>query len=299
METIERIPQIPTVFERSWLHYLLDTAFAVVGTLLLTGIMYTAHLYPTIPDVAILYLLVILPLALWRGSYAAIVAAVVASLSFDFFLVPPLYTLNVGRWEEWLGLLIFLLTALLISLLAALVRRSAEAARLREREARILYELMRVTNDANLLNEQLDAIVLAVVRVFASWGLHACALLLPAADGTLAVSADAPIRIDGFTLSAEELQAANMAMTGGEIVERHDVTGSDKLLRLLPLKARNQVLGVLCLRIQNEAVWHAHLARLQAVQGEVDSSFFQTFIDQTTSLVERALLRAQLVTHHE
>ncbi len=297
MEAIERIPQIPTAFERSWPHYLLDTAFAVVSTLLLTGVMYTAHLYPTIPDIAIIYLLVILPLAIWRGSYAAIVAAIVASLSFDFFLVPPLYTLTVGRWEEWLGLFIFLLTALLISLLAAQVRRSAEEARLREREARILYALMRVTNDADQLDDQLDAIVLAIVRVFASWGLHACALLLPAADGTLAVRAEAPISIDGFTLSAEELRAAKMAMTGGEIVGV--VTEPDTLLRLLPLKARNQVLGVLCLRIQNEAVWYARLARLQAAQGEIDSDFFQTFIDQTTSLVERALLRAQLVAHHE
>ncbi len=33
-------------------------------------------------------------------------------LSFDFFLVPPLYTFVISRWEEWIALFVFLATAL-------------------------------------------------------------------------------------------------------------------------------------------------------------------------------------------
>jgi len=56
-------------------------------------------------------------------------------LSFDFFLVPPFYTFVISRWEEWIALFVFLVTALIASQLAIVARQSVEQARLREREA--------------------------------------------------------------------------------------------------------------------------------------------------------------------
>lgn len=44
----------------------------------MTGIIYAFHLYPTIPNISMVYLLLILLLATTRGRYAALVAAVVA-----------------------------------------------------------------------------------------------------------------------------------------------------------------------------------------------------------------------------
>ena len=72
------------------------------------GIIYAFHLYPTIPNISIVYLLLILALASTRGRDPAILAAVIAFLSFDFFLVPPLYTFVIARWEEWIALVVFL-----------------------------------------------------------------------------------------------------------------------------------------------------------------------------------------------
>src|SRR2546423_6420525 len=148
MSTIERIPQLPARTEKSWQRYLIDSLLAVGGALAVTGIIYAFYLYPTIPNISIVYLLVILALAWTRGRYAALVAAVVASLSFDFFLIPPLYTFTIARWEEWLALGIFLVTALLISHWTTIMRHSIEETRRREREAQILYEAGRVINSA-------------------------------------------------------------------------------------------------------------------------------------------------------
>src|SRR2546421_6969743 len=164
MHTIEQIPQLPVHTEKYWQRYLIDSFLAVAGALVVTGIIYAFHLYPTIPNISIVYLLVILILASTRGRYAAIVAAVVAFLSFDFFLVPPLYTFVISRWEEWLALFVFLVTALITSQLTTQSRQSAEQARLREREARILFEAGRVINITDSLDEQLDSIALAFVR---------------------------------------------------------------------------------------------------------------------------------------
>ncbi len=87
MQKIERIPQIDSPREVDWRRYAVDTLLAVGGSFIITGIIYSFHLYPTIPNISIAYLLLILPLAITRGRYAALLAAVLTTLSFDFFLV--------------------------------------------------------------------------------------------------------------------------------------------------------------------------------------------------------------------
>src|SRR6266536_4569338 len=115
-----------------WRRYLIDSVLAVVGTFLVTAILYFFQLYPRIPNISLLYLLVILTLASTRGLYAAILASIIAFLSFDFFLVPPFYTFTIAKFDEWLSLFVFLVTAIITSQLASALRHRAEQARLRE-----------------------------------------------------------------------------------------------------------------------------------------------------------------------
>jgi two-component system sensor histidine kinase KdpD len=303
MRTIEQIPQLPVRTKKNWRQYLIDSVMAVGGALVLTGIIYAFHLYPTIPNISIVYLLVILLLASTRGRYAAILAAVVAFLSFDFFLVPPFYTFVITRWEEWIALFVFLVTALITSQLATVTRQSVEQARLREREAQILYEAGRVINSTDSLDEQLDSIALSLVRVFSPWGVRECALLLPDEKGTLSIQADAPIRIELFTLSREEKEAALEVMMQGKTREMNQASqpapsGQYPVLRLVPLKASNQVLGVLCLRIEDGVSWFATNQRMQEEleQPTDQATFFWTFLDQAILVIERARLRARTIS---
>src|SRR5215471_12451296 len=98
MSAIEQIPQLPAPREKHWQHYLIDSLMAVGGVAVVTMVIYAYHLYATIPNISLVYLLLILLLATTRGRFAAVVAAVVAFLAFDFFLVPPLYTFVIYRW---------------------------------------------------------------------------------------------------------------------------------------------------------------------------------------------------------
>jgi len=300
MQAIERIPQLPLSAERRRFQYLVDSILAVLAPLVLTALMALFQLYPTIPNISIVYLLVIVVLAWTRGRYAALVAAVAASLSFDFFLVPPLYTFTIARWQEWVALGIFLVTALLISHWTTVVRHSVEEARQREREAQILYEVGRVINSAERLEDQLDSIALAFVRVFSPWGVRECALLLPDSNGTLTLRADAPIRIERFTLSPDEMTATQAVLTQGNMIEIRGAAPAasaeqGSILRLIPLKTRSQVLGVLCLRIAHGAPWFASDQRPQEEQERpADRTiFFWTFLDQAVLVIERAYLRSQ------
>ena len=306
MQAIEQIPQFPVLPKKTWQQYLLDILLAIGGDLAVTGIIYAYHLYPTIPNISIVYLLVILLLASTRGRFAAILAAVVAFLSFDFFLVPPFYTFVIARWEEWIALFVFLATALITSQLAEVMRQSAEQARLREREARILYEAGRVINSTDDLEEQLDSIALALVRVFSLWGVRECAVLLPGENGTLSIQADAPIRIEQFTLSPDELAAAQEVMAQGKMREVGQAvlaspSGPRSLLRLLPLRTSTRVLGVLCLRIEQGVSWFANAQRMLEEQEQPNDQamFFWTFLDEVVMIIERAGLRARYVANNE
>jgi signal transduction histidine kinase len=123
-----------------WRRYVSDSLFAVGGVALVTSIIASAHLYPRIPSIAFTYLLVIVVLASTRGVYAALLAALLVSFSFGFFLAPSLSGLAFSDLEDLLDPLVFLLTTVITGQIIAVLRRHAEQAKIREREIRIFSE---------------------------------------------------------------------------------------------------------------------------------------------------------------
>jgi PAS domain S-box-containing protein len=146
MRAIERVLPITRNQRVQVLRYLLDSALACVGSLLITGVILVFHLHPLIPNITILYLLVVLGLAIARGRYAAFLSAVVAFLSLAYFIVPPLYNVFLYRIEEEIKLFIFLIVALLIGHLAVALRERTAQATCRECEMCQLSEVVRETS---------------------------------------------------------------------------------------------------------------------------------------------------------
>ena len=317
MKQKEHLPQLYVIEGFHWKRYLFDSLLGVVGTLLITGILYFFQLYPRIPNISLLYLLVILTLASVRGLYTAILASIIAFLSFDYFLVPPYYTLTIAKFDEWLALFVFLVTAIITSQLASALRRRAEQARLREHETRILYELVRATTSEESLPEQLGIIARAVVDVFSSLGVRDCEILLPDAKGKIIVQGSAKEPLDRIMLTPDEESTAAWVIAQGQTVELHDVaiaprstseyapraiirsTEDKKMVRryvrMIPLKAGKNVQGVLCLFME-ENPRLLPLERSLEVEGEQSNSqsaFFGTFVDQASSMIERARLRQE------
>src|SRR5690348_15627629 len=140
MKQSERIPSPEGKKKPSWWRSTNDSLLAIAGVALLTGVIMAAHLYQPIPSVTLVYLLVIIALASTRGRYAAILAALLTSFSFDFFFAPPLYTFGFTGLEDLLDPLVFLVAAILTGSLTATLRRRAEQAKGRERETRLLSE---------------------------------------------------------------------------------------------------------------------------------------------------------------
>jgi signal transduction histidine kinase len=125
-----------------WRRFATDSLLALVGVALITAAIAATHLYPRVPSIVLAYLLVIISLASTRGHYAAILAALLASLSFDCLFIPSPDASTFIALDDLLDpdLMVFLVIALAVGQLTATLRRHAEQARRREQEALFLSE---------------------------------------------------------------------------------------------------------------------------------------------------------------
>lgn len=101
-------------------------------------------------NASMLYLLAVMATAIAYGRGPAILASLLAFLTFDWFFVEPLHQFTVSDPEEWVSLLLFLLTATVTGQLAGDQRRRAREARQREREAVVLYDVVRLLGEAHV-----------------------------------------------------------------------------------------------------------------------------------------------------
>ena len=91
-------------------------------------------------SLAVLYLLAIIPVAVAWGLAYAVGTAIGGMLAFNFFFLPPLYTLTLADSRNWFALLVFLVTAVVVSELATRSRGRAEEAEEALRALRNLTE---------------------------------------------------------------------------------------------------------------------------------------------------------------
>jgi K+-sensing histidine kinase KdpD len=116
---------------------------SVLGTAAVTAILIPFRANINSTTTALAYLLAVLFVALFWGSGPALLASVVGVLCFNFFFLPPLYTLDIAHAENWIALFAFFTTALVVGQLSARVKRRAEEAERSENEIDRLYKELR------------------------------------------------------------------------------------------------------------------------------------------------------------
>jgi len=102
------------------------------------------------------FLLAILVVSATWGLLYAIVMAVVATLAYDYFFLPPLLRFIIADPQNWVALFAFLTTAIITSHLAERARREALQSNQRRQEVERLYsfsqQLLLTDNVFGLLN---------------------------------------------------------------------------------------------------------------------------------------------------
>ena len=93
-----------------------------------------------------------------------------------------------------------------------------------------------------------------------------------------------------------EMRIAPASETAGGGVTLYKEMGSVTTTRFLPLKIGEQVVAILCLHLHHPVPWFASIASMQEEQQRSNNhlEFFQAFLAEATSLIERAHLRSMV-----
>jgi two-component system sensor histidine kinase KdpD len=161
---------------------LAHVAGAVVGVAVVTVLIGWLRGQADVPNLSMLYLLVVLGLASTLGWFSAVLASVLAFLAFNFFFVEPLYTFHVANPQELLALGVLLITAMVTGQLASALRARAHEAEAREREVSTLYELSQILGREGSLEQRMSA---TSRRLSDLLGVAECHILLAGRDGKL------------------------------------------------------------------------------------------------------------------
>jgi K+-sensing histidine kinase KdpD len=101
---------------------------SIAALALVTGAIALLQGHIPVLSLTVLYLLAIIPVAVAWGSVYGVGVAIGSMLCFNFFFLPPLYTLTIQDERNWFALLVFVVTAVVVSELAARSRRRADEA---------------------------------------------------------------------------------------------------------------------------------------------------------------------------
>ena len=124
---------------------LLAAAFLVVGSLV-AGTAAVAFLQDEVgvANASPVYLVAVVVCGFVDGTAAAILAAIGASLIYNYFFTQPLYTFIIADPGVLLSVVVLLFVGIVVGQLAGLQRSRATSAIVGEREARALFAMSRV-----------------------------------------------------------------------------------------------------------------------------------------------------------
>jgi two-component system sensor histidine kinase KdpD len=175
---------------------LLAGLFASAGAVVVVS-AFVALLKPHVPVLSLgaLYVLAVLPVAVFWGTTLAAVVSVASMLAFNWFFLPPSHSFHLREGENWLALMVYLAIAFAVSALAARARARREDAEQRRAEAHALAEVALDLLRGRSLDDELERLAALTAGVF---GVEGARLALgeepPAGPGERAVPVEAGLR---------------------------------------------------------------------------------------------------------
>lgn len=221
----------PRQFE-AW-PYMLATVFVICAL----GVGMLLQQVLDVRNIALVFLMAVLASAVSSGLWPALFASVLSASAFNFFFLPPYYTLDIGEPESVVALAFFLVVAVIASNLTARVQRQAASARARARATEDLYLFSKKLAGTGTL----DDVLWATAYQIASMLKLRVVVLLPEGD-TIAVKAGYP---PDDTLADADIAAARWAWEHNRPAGRGADTLPGARRLYLPLRTSRRAIGVI------------------------------------------------------
>ncbi len=216
-------------------------------------------------------LFVVSTLAFFIGTGPILVSATMSALIWDFFFIPPPFTLHIDKPEDMLMLIMFFIIALLSGVLTSRIRRQELKIKIREERTNALYQLTRELSTANGIDE-----VLRIARndIRKYFNLNSVILLRNEANQLDYKQPDD----SNISISKNDMSVAAWTYQHSAKAGRHTDTLPSASYTFYPLKGNQMNLGVIAIR--QDIVF---------TQGE--EQFWEAFISQISGKFEREYLR--------
>lgn len=224
--------------ETRWKHSLERGVVAgVFATGLGVGLSWILSHYLSTANLSLVFLLAVLIVAIGFGRSAALIAAILSFLLFNYLFTVPRYTFRVANREDIFTLFFFLIVALIVGQLGARLRRQVLVIRDSSRLTTLLYEFSRRLNGiegAGSIVKCLENYLKEIINVRAT-------VLLDKAEGLRGSGSLA----DEDALSSGDLDAAETALESGAPTGRGTLISPRSQWYFVPLIGSNHRLGVI------------------------------------------------------
>ncbi|EKD45375.1 MAG: hypothetical protein ACD_69C00319G0004 [uncultured bacterium] len=176
---------------------------------------------------------------LW-GISVGLFTSVVALGLYDFFFLQPIFSFGISDYLYLSNIVLFILVVLGVSWIGRMIRWRADSARHRERFVYALYNFSREIIGAENFDDILNRATRSIVEAFES----DIVILLPEKSGKLELTAKSKTEL---VLNEMEQAVAIWVYKNGRHAGKGTSTLSSAKWYYVPLKARDRVLGVICL----------------------------------------------------
>ena len=210
---------------------------AAVGLALACGLLVERVI--GLQSILLVFLMAILVSAIAWGLLPSLFACVLSVLSFNFFMIPPLYTFTIADTENAVALLVFFLVAVIVSNLTAATRSQIIIARARAHTTAALYAFSRKLAGIGAVDELLRATAEQVSSMLA---VRTILLMPPAKDTKLAIAGGYPPE---DRLSDGDMAAARWSWEHNEPAGRGAAAFPESGRLFLPLRTESGRIGVI------------------------------------------------------
>jgi two-component system sensor histidine kinase KdpD len=149
--------------------FLVDSLLAIVVVAVVSLTIRGVESFAHVANISNLYIMGTAVLAARRGLYPAVLASVLAFLTYDWFFIPPVHLFTVDDPSEYVALVTLLVTSVLIGQLLARVQHRATEARRQQAQTELLYEVSRAALSSS---EVTEVYALALRRLGETLGLE-------------------------------------------------------------------------------------------------------------------------------
>jgi two-component system sensor histidine kinase KdpD len=248
-------------------------AWALLTTTVCTGVAFILYPHFELSNLVMVYLLGVTVAGLRLGRAPALLTAAMNVIAFDFFFVPPRYSLAISDAQYLVTFVVMLTIALVIANLMSSVRQQTRVSGARERRTALLYAMSRELVATRGIENLARVAVSNVAEVFQCQAV----LILPTADGKLTYPRDPPLE---KSLRGADLAIAQWVLDHG----RQAGLGTDTLpaapALYVPLQEGGKPLGVLAVLPTNQ----------RRILLPEQRHLLETFASQIGLAVERAQL---------